>query len=74
MNDLLAKLLKNERVAAGLGAVICALIAAGAYQPSADVGAALTTFVAIAAGGAVGAVVARIASKFGPPPPPAVPA
>lgn len=64
MGELL-KLLKNTRVAAAIGAVVCGTIAVGAYTPTADVEAALTTFVALGAGGAMGALVSYAASRWG---------
>lgn len=60
-------LLKNVRVAGGVGAVVCSVIALGIYQPDDTGAAALTTFVGLCAGGAFAAVLAKFAAgKKGP--------
>jgi hypothetical protein len=62
--ELLGNVLKNTRATAGIGAVICTLIAVGVYTPSASVESALTAFVGAGAGAAAGALVALVVSKI----------
>jgi len=60
------ELLRNVRAAGAAGALICATVALGVYQPDDAGHAALTTLVAVAGGGAVAAVVARFAAARKP--------